>query len=212
MAEKYGTRWIVLYAVIATGFLALTMVMHGAVKTQRFDEIIVRRINVVEPDGTLRMVISNRDSFPGVIVRGKEQGQNRRPGAGMLFYNNEGTENGGLIFGGHRDAAGTVVDAGVSLSFDKYGVNGNFVQLAGVSDVANRFAGLRIKDNSIGSPNTNRIWVGNGDDGAATVALMDIQGRKRIVMEVKADGESSLAFLDADGKVLNRLLPQGTSK
>ncbi len=145
-------------------------------------------------------------------MQGKEQGPNHRPGAGMLFYNNEGTENGGLIFGGHRDANGKVVDAGVSLSFDKYGVNGNFVQLAGVSDSDNRFAGLRVRDNSIGSPNSNRIWVGNGDDGAATLALMDKQGRKRIVMEVKADGESSLAFLDANGKVLNRLLPAAPSQ
>jgi len=210
MPEKYGTRWIVLYAVVATGLPALTAVTQGAVKTQRFDEIIVHRIKVVEPDGTLRMVISNRDSFPGVIVQGKERGPNQRPGAGMLFYNNEGTENGGLIFGGHRDANGKVVDAGVSLSFDKYGVNGNFVQLAGISDSDNRFAGLRVKDNSIGSPNNNRIWVGNGEDGAATVALMDIQGRKRIVMEVKADGESSLAFLDANGQVLKRLLPEAS--
>ena len=30
----------------------------------------------------------------------------------MLFYNDEGTENGGLVFGGHRNANGDVVDAG----------------------------------------------------------------------------------------------------
>jgi hypothetical protein len=81
------------------------------------------------------------------------------------------------------------------------------VQLAGISDHENRFAGLRVRDTALGGPNNNRVWVGNTDDGAATVALMDAQGRRRIVMEVKADGSSSLTFLDADGKTLNRLLP-----
>ena len=37
-----------------------------------FDEIDVHRINVVEPDGTLRMTISDRAQFPGMIVKGKE--------------------------------------------------------------------------------------------------------------------------------------------
>jgi hypothetical protein len=205
-------RWLGLYAAVATALLALAAATRGTPRNQDFNEITVRRIKVVEPDGKLRMVISNHAAFPGVIVRGKELGPNRRPGAGILFLNNEGTENGGLIFGGHQDADGKVVDSGVSLSFDKYGVSGNFVQLAGISDINNRFAGLRIKDNSIGAPNYNRIWVGNGEDGAATVALMDVQGRRRIVMEVKADGASSLTFLDADGKVLNQLLPSATPR
>ncbi len=37
----------------------------------RFDEIDVGRINVVEQDGTLRLVISNRDQSPGPMYRGK---------------------------------------------------------------------------------------------------------------------------------------------
>ncbi len=206
MDGKYGMRMLGLCAVVATGLLLMAFT-RTAFRNQEFDEITVHRIKVVESDGTLRMVISNHDKFPGVIVRGKEPRPNQRPGAGILFLNNEGTENGGLIFGGHQDSEGKVVDAGVSLSFDKYGVSGNFVQLAGISDINNRFAGLRIKDNSIGGPNNSRVWVGNGDDGAATVALMDSSGRRRIVMEVKADGASSLTFLDGNGKVLNQLIP-----
>jgi len=191
---------------VVTGFLGLTAVTRGAPTNQDFDEISVRRIRVVEPDGTLRMVISNHNALPR-DSRGNREGRNQRPGAGLIFYNDEGTENGGLIFGGRRDVDGKVVDSGLSLSCDKYGVNGQMLQLAAISDKDNRFAGLRVKDTGIGGPNNNRVWVGNTDDGAATVALMDAQGRRRIVMEVKGDGSSSLTFLDANGKALNQLLP-----
>jgi hypothetical protein len=211
MAGKYVTLALGACAVVVTGLLGATVVTRGAPANQDFDEITVRRIRVVEPDGTLRMVISNHDGLPRDL-RGNRQGPNRRPGAGILFYNDEGTENGGLIFGGRRDADGKIVDSGVSLSFDKYGVNGQMLQLAGISDKDNRFAGLRIKDTAIGGPNNNRVWVGNTDDGAATVALMDTQGRRRIVMEVKADGSSSLTFFDANGKVLHQLVPSGVSR
>ena len=39
--------------------------------------------------------------------------------AGMIFYNDEGTENGGLIFGGERSKDGTKQSYG-HLSFDAY--------------------------------------------------------------------------------------------
>jgi hypothetical protein len=45
----------------------------SAQRNQSFDEIQVRRINIVEPNGTLRMVISDHDRLPGVIIKGKEQ-------------------------------------------------------------------------------------------------------------------------------------------
>lgn len=176
----------------------------GSSKTATFDEITVHRINVVEPDGTLRMVISNHNRFPGIIVRGEERPFDR-PQAGMLFYNDEGSENGGLIFGGHRNAKGEVVDSGGSLSFDKYDAN-QIVQLAGVDDKQDRFAGLAVSDSSP-KQSHRRIWVGRDESGSAAVLLMDAQGKKRIVMEVGADGTPRLSFLDANGKVVNQIFP-----
>jgi len=193
-------RFLLGYSCLLTSVFAFVMLTGFASREKKsFDEITVHRINVVEPDGTLRMVISNHAKLPGIMVRGKEQSF-ERPQAGMLFYNDEGSENGGLIFSGHRNVKGEIVDSGGSLSFDKYGDN-QIVQLAGVDDKEDRFAGLIVSDNN------RRIWVGRGDDGAATVALMDAKGKKRIVMEVKADGTPSLSFLDADGKAMRQTLP-----
>jgi hypothetical protein len=79
------------------------------------------------------------------------------------------------------------------------------VQLIGVDDREDRFAGLIVSDSLTGTDNRRRILVGRVEDGTATVNLMDARGKKRLVMEVKADGTPSLYFLDADGKVISQL-------
>lgn len=175
----------------------------------KFDEITVQRIKVVEPDGTLRMVISNKAKLPGVILHGKEEQQEDRPYAGMLFYNNEGSENGGLIFGGHKNAQGEVVESGGSLSFDKYDAN-QIVQLAGVDDKDDKFAGLAVSESNPKGKSPRRIWVGREADGMATIALMDGNGRKRLLLEVPEDGAARISFLDENGKVLSRLAPSSS--
>ncbi|GGY27484.1 hypothetical protein [Pseudoduganella albidiflava] len=102
--------------------LAAVFALTGA-KTERqqtFDEITVGRINIVEPDGTKRLVISNRARFPGDFKQGKEGARpDRRSFAGMLFINEEGTENGGLIQKGSIGADGQV-SSGLSLTFDRF--------------------------------------------------------------------------------------------
>jgi hypothetical protein len=192
-------------AILSTTFAVVLLMGAKSHRSETFDEIQVHRINIVEPDGTLRMVISNRDRLPGVIVKGNESPKVDRPEAGMLFYNNEGTENGGLIFGGHLNEKGEVVDSGGSLSFDKYGqAGGQTVQLAGVDDKDNQFAGLAVNEQN-NSRMRRRIWVGR-KDGVAVVSLMDANGKKRIVMQVAADGTPSLDFLDAEGHVVRHLV------
>jgi hypothetical protein len=190
---------------MSTAFAAVLLMGAKSNHSQAFDEISVQRINIVEPDGTLRMVISDHAQMPGVIVKGKESPKVDRPQAGMLFYNDEETENGGLIFGGHRNEKGEIVDSGGSLSFDKYGTSQQIVQLAGVDDKDNRFAGLAVNDQN--SRMNHRIWVGRKDDGASVVSLMDANGRKRIIMQVTAEGAASLDFLDAEGHVVRHFIP-----
>jgi hypothetical protein len=84
-----------------------------------FDKITVHRINIVEPDGTPRLIISDKAEFPGEFYKGKEITREDRRAAGMLFNNDEGTENGGMLFGGYRSADGKLHSSG-HLSFDEY--------------------------------------------------------------------------------------------
>lgn len=197
--KRYGQRFLICYSAVLSTVFAVILLSGATVHRTQFDEIQVHRIDVVEPDGTLRMVISNKDRLPPVIVKGKEHPEfgEPRPQAGMLFYNDEGSENGGLIFGGRQNEKGEIVDSGGSLSFDRYGAS-QVVQLAGVDDKSDRFAGLAINDQN------RRVWVGRTDDGNASVLLMDSQGRPRIRMQVTKDGAPALSFLDEKGQVVRK--------
>jgi hypothetical protein len=201
-------KFLLIYSVALSTIFGVVL-LTGAVtpKATKFDEITVHRINVVEPDGTLRMVISDHAQLPGVMIHGNERERSSdRSQAGMLFYNDEGSENGGLIFGGHRNAKGEVVDSGGSLSFDKYEAN-QIVQLAGVDDKEDRFAGLIVTDSPATGDSRRRVWVGRDESGSAAVTLMDATGKKRIAIEVAPDGTPSISFLDANGKVINQITP-----
>lgn len=184
-------------------FLGVAVYGNGK-RTDAADEITVQRINIVEPDGTPRLIISNHAKLPGILVHGKERPLDR-PQAGLVFLNDEGSEIGGLIFGGRKDKDGKVRDSGGSLSFDRYEAN-QVVQLLGVDDSEDRLAGLVVSDSPSGNDVRRRIWLGRGDDGAASLALLDGDGNKRIVMQVAENGESRISVMDADGKAVKELL------
>ncbi len=86
---------------------------------QKFTEIDVQRINVVEPDGKLRMVISNRPRSIGPVYKGKPFGYAGGTRPGIIFFNDEGTENGGLTFEG-RALPGGGYAASTGMSFDQF--------------------------------------------------------------------------------------------
>ena len=61
----------------------------------------VGRINVVDANGALRMVISNKDRMHPGMMDGKMIDR-PRPVAGLLFFNEEGDEVGGLSYTGRE--------------------------------------------------------------------------------------------------------------
>jgi hypothetical protein len=96
-----------------------------------FGIITARRINIVEPDGTVRLTISNRADFPGAWNRKKEYPRpDRREAAGMLFLSEEGLEQGGFIWGASQLPDGSVQNH-VHMSFDQYEENQIFAVDAG---------------------------------------------------------------------------------
>jgi hypothetical protein len=105
---------------LAVGAIMMLTAAKAPPSKASFDEITVGRINIAEPDGTKRLIISNKAQFPGSFEQGKEIARpDRRDFAGMIFVSDEGTENGGLIQRGSMTADGKI-NSGVSLTFDRF--------------------------------------------------------------------------------------------
>jgi hypothetical protein len=105
--------------------MALGIFLFGTVAfkdsgRQRFSEIDVERINVVEKDGTVKMVITNVGRFPNGAdsINGRATNVDRKKRSGMLFFNEDGIECGGFIYDGMKKANGHA--AGLSLTYDQF--------------------------------------------------------------------------------------------
>ncbi len=117
-------KFLAVYSGILTLIVCVTFLTgFSSHRGAWFDTITVQRINVVEPDGTLRMVLTNNRRIPGIIMHGNEYPDftNRKGSttAGIFFYDGEGSESGGLTFGGGTGEQREVSRFG-HLSFDGY--------------------------------------------------------------------------------------------
>jgi len=131
------------------GAIAL-MAFRKSVAPTRFDEIDVERINIREADGKLRMVLSNRARSSGPVMRGKPFGYPGGNRPGIIFFNDEETEGGGLVFEGKADSTGRYA-AGAQLSFDQYDQD-QVVTLAYEDENGKRSMGFNVTDRPVLPP------------------------------------------------------------
>src|ERR1700704_2123015 len=141
-----STHCLAIYSGVLTLVFAATVFWGFArIRNPHFDIITARRINIVEPDGTVRLTISNRADFPGGWIHKKESARpDRRDAAGMLFMSEEGTEQGGLIWGASQLPDGTIENHG-HLSLDQYEENQVFALDAG-QEGKDKFSRITIAD------------------------------------------------------------------
>jgi hypothetical protein len=224
LAAYSGILTLVFLLTILTGFARVA-------PTQSFDEITVHRLNVVEPDGTIRLIVTNKASSPGIYIKNKEYPHpSGRKGAALLFFDDDGTEDGGISYGISKDASGKVLGSDGHLSFDQYMQDQIFTIDAG-RDGDKKFSLLRMDDRGDYSildaldifarihklPDDQRadaikkfrethpgdhprVILGRVVDGSSVLQLKDSEGRDRIVLRVALDGSPHLQFLDAAGK------------
>jgi hypothetical protein len=139
-------RFLKRYAVVTSTLLVVLAVAAFTRGTQKakFEEIDVERINVVEPNGMYRMVISNRPRSIGPVYKGKPFGYPGGNRPGIIFFNDEGTENGGLTFTGQRAADGRY-RASTHMSFDQFNQD-QVVNLDYSDNNGQRLMGFSIND------------------------------------------------------------------
>jgi len=197
-------------------------------------EITVERLNVVDANGTLRMVLSGKDKMHPGVMDGVMI-ERPRPVAGMLFFNDEGDEVGGLTYTG--TVAGGRGRANAGIMFDQLKQD----QTIGITyneSNGQRSAGLQVWDRSdtvrlselitklnaanklpagaerdkanadirtTAPPGPRRLFVGKTQDKAATVVLSDANGKPRLTLTVDSTGNPRIEFLDEAGKVVARI-------
>jgi len=229
-------RIYVVVSSLALVFLT-TAALRQAGRPQNLGEITVERINVVDANGTLRLVIANKDRMHPGVMDGKVIDR-PRPVAGLLFFNDEGDEVGGLTITGQvRDGARR---ASAGLMFDQLKQDqtiglmyseGNGQRTAGlqvwdrsdrplselieqlnaanrIADPAEREAAVKkIRDATPAGP--RRVFVGKTADRSANISLADANGKPRLTLTVDAMGSPRIEFLDENGKIVDRM-PQGS--
>lgn len=242
VTPKYTQRYLVAYSAAVTVAFMLTVYfgfvrpVHGASNTTEFDRIRAHRIDLVEPDGTQRLILSNRADFPGSFYHRKEIARpDRSDSAGMIFLDDEGTEDGGLIFDGAL-VKGKASSHG-HLSFDQYDQDQTLALDEGLEDgekysqivlgsqpdfalspeVVNQFAMIKAMPEG---PAKQKAWADvkkkypygpyrvilrTASDKSAGLTLNDTQGHPRLRVAVGVDGSPSIQMLAADGKVLKTI-------
>jgi hypothetical protein len=244
MIRSVRRHLYVLHAYVAASLLVFTVLAVSAFTQapapQKVSELTAERINIVDRDGTLRLVISNKDRMhPGVI--GGKVIQRSRAVAGLLFFNDQGDEAGGLTVTGMEQNGRRWASAGIMLDqlgqdqtigFDYSENNGRRTAAFKVWDrpdsplsevVEQLNAANAIKDpvereaaaarvRAAAPKAAQRVFVGKTSERVATVWLADAHGRNRLALKVDPDGNASIEFLDAQGNVVRRIAPAGSER
>jgi len=147
----------VVTALLACNAVSLTMLFLIAAKPKdklRFAEIDAERINIVNAEGRPVLVLSNRQRIPGPAMNGKvyprEVSDGREFLSGMIFFNEEGDEVGGLVFNQIRKKDGSYSGVG-HLSFDQWKQN-QVVAIQYNDHGTTRRAGLNVWDRPTNVP------------------------------------------------------------
>lgn len=197
---------------------------------ESFKEIDVERINIVESNGDLKMVISNQERQHPGMLDGKVIRKRERP-AGIIFFNEEQDEVGGLVYHGNSEEG-----AGMVLSIDQY-KNDQIMQLQyAESEKGNRKYGLQLWDrdedltlpfllstmdslqhldysrNKIfqklremneGEPIfARRLFVGKNINQQVGLFIQDENGKNRIKIYVDKQNKAQMELLDEDGNTI----------
>jgi hypothetical protein len=209
--------------------LALLLALGYLLRQQSGRELTAERINIVEPDGQLKLVISgSQRQHPG-LVGGKSLPARER-GAGLTFFNEAGDECGGLLYSGNQREASMVYSidqfrndqlmqlqysqrAGASRLVRSYGLrlwdrNDDFPlarelayldSLGALHDTAAYRRGLA----QLGASNrlgAERLFLGKATSGETGLFLRDSKGRVRLKLYIDAHDQPMMQLLDAAGK------------
>ena len=183
-------RWLKLQVICLAAMLAI-LLLGAAASIQKFDELNVERLNIVDANGKPRMVLANAERFPLPVLKGKSFKRAISP-AGIVFYNAAGDEVGGLAL--------TDMEAGrlSALVFDYESMDAMGLVTRISPDGKDATAGLVINSRPAGSDSVRRIELQNHND-VAELVMMDTKGRPRMRIYVDRNDQPAIEMLDEKG-------------
>jgi hypothetical protein len=203
---------------LLTGYAIISSLVFGTLilssfgdkeKKEVFDEITVKRINVVDEKGEIRMVLSNKERQHSGRMNGKDWSKRERM-SGMLFFNDEGDECGGLIYSGKTTEGKT--NSGMSITMDQYHED-QVIQILNAeyyeNGKSNIERGISINDFPVGSNIDERNLklkelekIENADERKQKIrAFMKQSSSKKRLFIGRTRGNSSGLFLaDTNGQ------------
>ncbi|PST82698.1 hypothetical protein C7T94_08555 [Pedobacter yulinensis] len=217
------------YLVFSLGLVVVAGAAMAFSGITRFTELTAERINIVEKDGTIKLVISNKArQHPGRMA-GKDLPPRVRD-AGLIFFNGDGDECGGLAYDNDKKSAGMVY------SVDKYR-DDQVMQIQYIEDLQSRVKkyGLqlwsygkedalqerldryhalqKLKNDSLmksgiaamrkdGLLATERLFIGKTYTDDMGLFIKDQNGKVRIRMYVDKHNQPRIELLDENEKAL----------
>lgn len=201
-----------------------------------YKEINVELLNIVEADGLRKLALFNSENIPSLIMGGKDILPGHRAGtgvAGLVFFNTQGDECGGLIFGSDKLPDGGYRSS-LSFTFDQY-KNDQVVQMLCAEENYVRQYGFKIFDR----PDVNleeiiddvakvkempespekekrlkelfagsavRMFIGKSADGSVGVNINNKEGKPTIRIYIDKEDVPHFEFIDSDGKITQKVL------
>lgn len=165
------------------------------------DEINVKRINVINEDGTPFFVIANPERTPPPKLGGVEY-KRAVKGGGAIIYNQDGDERGGIAVLDDENRAMNIM----MLDYKTTDAIGLLTRES--PDLKEHTAMLMVndpdKERKLGH-GVQRITLGT-DNGDAGVIINSVNGNPRIVIQVDQDDQIIFTILDEEGNVVKNLM------
>ncbi|GAB3900461.1 hypothetical protein [Spirosoma agri] len=233
MTIAQQVQFLKVYSLLLTGlivWLGWRVLTPNQKPDSPLTELTVERINIVEPNGQLKMVLSNRHRQHPGLINGQPVPSRQRE-AGLLFFNSSGDECGGLVYDGTPSQAGMALsmdqfrgDQLLQVQYDEeatsqgslksYGLklwdrpeSPNLAQQQILVDSLKRmlnpaeFRQAMSRLKAAGRFGQDRLFVGRTKQREVGLFIHDAQGRPRIKLYVDATNQAKLEVLDQEGHI-----------
>lgn len=217
---------------IVTSVIIFALLGYGFTKSSQGDiikHLRAEKIEIVEPDGSVKLSLFNKENLPPAVINGKKLSRQGGGESGLMFYNTEGEECGGLTYSGQEGLNE------LSMSFDKYKqdqvVQLSYIQRKNgqhtkgltiferpvfpINQTMTRIDSIRnIKDTAEQHRVLNQLSAEGffgytrmfaGQQGQRTgVFVRDDKGRVRLEMIVNEKNEPEILFYNEKGAVIKK--------